>query len=163
MASRRLLLALLLAAACSRTTFRDSAADRLAAPESELDFWDALAERRAVTNSDALHALLLYAGSPGTGFEERLRSARAKGWVAEGAALPAQESAEAGLVARAVCMEFGVRGGLTMRLFGPSRRYALKELAYLGWLPEMGEGQALSGLQLIALLSAADDHRKGRA
>jgi hypothetical protein len=60
-------------------------------------------------------------------------------------------------------MEARIRGGATMRVFGPVERYAVKELNHMGWLPGMTQGQTISGAQLIAVLSKAEDHRTGGA
>jgi hypothetical protein len=164
MASRATLLVLLLAAGCARTTLSGSAVDLHGAadPISELDFWDVLAQQGAVSNHDALHALLLqFAGKSPGALAERLMEARRRGWIDPDATLEPNRTARAGWIARVVCIEANLRGGLTMRLVGASERYGLKELAHRGWLPEMAPHEVLSGLQLIALLSAAEDHMAG--
>ena len=66
-----------------------------------------------------------------------------------------------GWIARAICLETGIQGGAPMRVVGPRERYAVKELNYMGWLPDMSKEQALSGAQLIALLGHAEDHETG--
>ena len=48
-----------------------------------------------------------------------------------------------------------------MRVFGPRERYAVHELNYRRWLANMTPYQAISGIQLVALLSAAEDHTAG--
>jgi hypothetical protein len=48
-----------------------------------------------------------------------------------------------------------------MRLAGPAPRYAVRELNYREWLPNMSPDQAISGMQLISLLSSVEDERKG--
>jgi hypothetical protein len=48
-----------------------------------------------------------------------------------------------------------------MRVFGPVERYAVKELNFKGWLRDMTPGQSISGAELIAVLSKAEDHKKG--
>jgi hypothetical protein len=49
-----------------------------------------------------------------------------------------------------------------MRVFGPVERYAVKELNHMAWLPDMTAAQSISGAQLIAVLSKAEDRRRGR-
>ncbi len=158
MASRIVLLCVL--AACTRTTLKRSAVDEFGGGDdfAKMDFWDEISTHRAVTNDDALHALALqYSLPPAADHDGRVGMARTRGWVAADAELSGPETARAGWIALAVCRESGVKGGLTMRVFGPSERYALNELNYRGWLPGMSAEQALSGLQLIALLSKAED------
>ena len=126
---------------------------------AEMDFWDGMVEVRAVSNNDALHALLLgLADKSAPDYPGRLQEARKRGWVEKGDPMPANETARVGMVARAVCKEADIRGGLTMRLFGTGERYAVKELNDRGWLPEMSPNQVISGLQLVSLLSETEDY-----
>ncbi len=155
MGSRCLLLVLvLLAAACSRTTLKGTVAAAHAG--DELDFWDGLSEARAVTNHDAMHALLLaFTDKAPAGFAAHLGEAKRRHWVSE--ELEPNQTARVGWIAKAVCIEAKIKGGLTMRLLGAKERYAVRELNYKGWLSSMSKNQALSGLQLIALLSKVED------
>jgi hypothetical protein len=159
---RRLALVLLLmAAACGRSTLKGSVVDEHTGGDefAEMEFWDGLAEVRAVSNNDALHALLLgLADKSAPDYPGRLQEARTRGWVKKEDPMPANETARVGFVARAVCTEADIEGGLTMRLFGGGERYAVKELNDRGWLPEMSPNQVISGLQLISLLSETEDY-----
>lgn len=167
MASRVALCALL-AAACARTTLQSSVADEHggATPTEEMDFWDGLAMQRAVSNRDAIHAFVLSFGGRAQGasadWSTELKAAQQRGWVAEGADPNPNETVRVGMVARVICMEAKVKGGATMRVLGPSERYAVKELNHMGWLPDMSPGQSLSGAQMLAVLSRAEEHRSGR-
>lgn len=168
MASRTLLCCVLVAAACGRTTLQSSVADRHggAKPTEEMDFWDGLAVTPAVSNRDAIHALMLSFGQRARGesadWETELKNAEQRGWIGADEAIKANETARVGMIARIVCSESDIRGGATMRVFGPVERYAVKELNHMGWLPDMTPGQSISGAQLIAVLSKAEDHRKGQ-
>jgi hypothetical protein len=161
MASRLLLLLLL--AACSRTTLQGSVADKHGSthPTEEMDFWDEIAKQPAVTNRDAMHALLLSFGGAGGDWTKELKAGKDRAWVASDRELKAHETAAAGWIARAVCIEAGIKGGLTMRVLGPSERYATKELNYMGWLRDMSPSRTISGAQLIAVLSKAEDRIRG--
>ncbi len=153
---------LLLLAGCAgtpRTVLDDSAADAYAAPEAELDYWDGVAERRVVTNNDALHGLLLVAGADaGDSYEGRVSAAFDRGWLAGVKQVaPANESASVGLIAVAVCDILGERGGLTMRLLGPSPRYCTRELVYREIIPARTENQSLSGPEFVDLVGRIED------
>lgn len=166
MASRVALCALL-AAACTRTTLQSTVVDKHGGttPTEEMDFWDGLAVEPAISNRDAVHALLLSFGAQAKGassdWTTEMKAAQQRGWIAEGADMKPEETARVGMIARVICMEAKIRGGATMRLFGPSERYAVKELNYMGWLPDMSPGQSLSGAQMLAVLSRAEDRVKG--
>jgi len=158
MASRLVILFLL--AGCARTTLSSSVVD--SAP-GEMDFWDEIAKQRAVSNHDALYALLVTfeAHPDGADFGARVAAARARGWLGGGAEPVPEETARTGWIAKVVCIETGIEGGATMRLTGPTERYAVHELNYRKWLADMTPQQSMSGLQLIALLGAAEDHVTG--
>jgi hypothetical protein len=156
-----LLLPLVLAAACTRTMLKASLVNEHGTRDEfvEMDFWDGLAEQRMVTNHDALHALILsFTKSNPTTYEQRLELAHRRGWIKAEAIPPANESARIGWIAKAVCIEADIKGGLTMRMLGARERYAVNELNFRGWLPNMSRNQAVSGLQLVALLSSAEDY-----
>jgi hypothetical protein len=153
----------LLLAGCARTSLQASVADKHGGPGemAEMDFWDGLAVEPAVSNRDVLHALLLSFGGADKTYALELAAAKRRGWTDED--LPANETARVGLVARAVCLQADLKGGLTMRVFGPAGRYAVKELNHRKWLPDMTSGQSISGAQLIAVLSRAEEHLRGTA
>lgn len=149
-----------LLAACTRTTLTASAVDANASRDEfvEMDFWDSVAEQRAVTNHDALHALLLtFATGNYEDYGARLAAAKERGWIKSDQQPAANETARVGWIARAVCIEGGIKGGLTMRIFGKGERYATQELNYRGWLPSMTPNQAVSGQRLMTLLNEVED------
>ena len=154
-------LLLLLAAACARTTLKASVAGEYGGTDefAELDFWEGISEAKLVTNQDALHAMLLSVeqAQAGADYTAEVRQARERGWVKESWDKPANETATTGLIARAICIEYEIEGGATMRLLGPRPRYAVHQLTWLGLLPTRGTAEAMSGLELIALLSNVED------
>ncbi|MEM8882612.1 MAG: hypothetical protein AAGD14_00915 [Planctomycetota bacterium] len=151
---------MLLLAACARTQLAET--EVAGAGKDELDFWDAVATVRAVSNHDALYALLLtYEIDPGADYAARVAMAKKRGWIREKDTLPEKETARTGWIAKAVCIESGIKGGVTMRVFGARERYAVNELNYRRWLPDLTPQQAMTGLQLIALLGEAEDDNTG--
>jgi hypothetical protein len=157
-----LVAALALASGCMRTLVEHSSADAATGTgaTSELDFWDGVAKAPAVSNRDAVHAIALSYGllaeDAPIDFESEQSLARRRGWIGPTSSLVPNETACLGWISRAVCIESGIEGGITMRVFGPVPRYAVRELAYRGYLPESSEAQAISGLRLIALLSKVE-------
>ena len=127
-----------------------------------MDFWDAVAKVNAVSNHDALHALLLtFEVETGTHYLARVEAAKSRGWIGRKEELPERETARVGWVAKVVCIETKIKGGATMRVFGPSERYAVHELNHRRWLADMTAQQSITGMQLIALLGEAEDHLTG--
>jgi len=160
------ILGVILLAGCTRTTLKSTVVGEHPGRDetTELDFWDGLAESRLVSNSDALHALFLsFTQDDPETYDARLELARKRGWFDSERAIPERESAEIGWIARAIYIESGLEGGVTIRLVGVRERYAVKELNHRDWLPEMSKNQAVSGLQLISVLSSAEDHLAGES
>ena len=153
-------LLLLVATGCARATLKASVAQKHAGADMSLEFWDELAKVPSVSNRDALHAVMLsVAGAPDVeGFKAELKLAQERGWVS--GALAPEETAKVGWIAKGVCIETGIKGGLTMRVFGPSARYCVRDLNGRGWLPNMSTAQTISGLQLVALLSKAGEQEE---
>lgn len=146
---------------CQRTMVENPAAAQFPASEEQLEFLDALETQRVVSNDDALHGLLMFADADADlrTWDERLARARELGWVSEKDDPAANESVTVGRVSSVLCRVLDIDGGLTMRLFGPSPRYATRELVYLRLLTDRTEYQTLSGLEFLDLLSRAEDYR----
>lgn len=144
---------------CARTVLDSSAVDEWSGDGAELDYWEHLESQRVVTNHDALHGLLMLAdgADPHETYEQRLADARERAWIAGDAAPGANESAAIGMMAVAACDVLSVKGGLTMRLFGPSPRYCTRELIFMDILPQRTEHQSLSGLEFIDLVGRIED------
>ncbi|MHC4955261.1 MAG: hypothetical protein ACYTGZ_15515 [Planctomycetota bacterium] len=158
-----------IAVACARTKVEVAAVEKHggAGEFAEMDFWDAVAKQPAICNSDAIHALMLSfgvkdpGGSDSERYAARLAACRERGWIGGKDELFAQETARVGWIAKAICIETGIKGGVTMRVFGPRERYAVSELNYRRWLANMTPYQSISGIQLMALLGAAEDFQSG--
>lgn len=166
---RRVLAALavvLAAAACERSRVEDSAIDRFPASKDELEFLEALDKQMVVTNDDALHGLIAFADGTdlSTGYEGRVEVAKRKQWIPESWNRPADESAQVGWMSVAGCRILNIKGGLTMRLTGPTPRYATKELVFMDVLPLRTENQSLSGREFVDYLNRLNRfQRDGKA
>lgn len=148
-------------AGCQRSVVENPASAQFPAAEEQLEFLDALETQRVVTNDDALHGLLMFADADADlrSWDERVARAKEMGWIPENAEPVANESVTVGRVSSVLVRVLGIKGGLTMRLFGPSPRYATRELVYLRLLTDRTEDQTLSGLEFLDLLSRAEEFR----
>lgn len=156
----------LVLAACERSRVEDSAIDRFPASKDELEFLDALGKQMVVTNDDALHGLISFADGTdlSTSYEGRVEVAKKKQWIPESWNRPADESAQVGWMSVAGCRILNVKGGLTMRLTGPTPRYATKELVFMDVLPLRTENQSLSGREFVDYLNRLNRfQRDGKA
>jgi hypothetical protein len=150
-------------AACERSRVEDSAIDRFPASKDELDFLEALDKQVVVTNDDALHGLLMFADGTdlSTSFEGRVEVAKRKEWIPSSWDRPADESAQVGWMSVAACRVLNIKGGLTMRLTGPTPRYATKELVFMEVLPLRTENQSLSGKEFVDFLNRLNRFQRG--
>jgi len=53
-----------------------------------------------------------------------------------------------------------IKGGLTMRVLGPTPRYAVRELQGQGLLPPSSPQQFLSGAELLGIIGRAEDYQR---
>jgi hypothetical protein len=126
----------------------------------ELAFWHLLPTRSAVSNDEGFHGLLLLAdGVDEAGsYERRVEVLKSRGWLRAGFDEPANLAMQRGTLAAAVCGILEVRGGVMMRLLGPTPRYATRELAAMGMIPaNSSELQAITGLEYMGVISKAQD------
>ncbi len=69
-----------------------------------------------------------------------------------------------GRAAYMICRACDIKGGLTMRIFGPSERYCFRECVYLGVWPGGNQRDLMTGGELMGVLKWTADyieeHRK---
>ena len=63
-----------------------------------------------------------------------------------------------GLAAYIFYKALGLKGGIIIRVFGSTQRYALKELAYQGIMPSGNVNDIVSGDELISTLTRAANY-----
>jgi hypothetical protein len=67
-----------------------------------------------------------------------------------------------GPVAYMFLRALGIRGGIVLRFFGPSERYALKELAFQGIISPGHVNDIVSGVELVQIMSQAAAYKAQR-
>ena len=133
--------------------------------ESRLAFWHTLAERNVTSNDEAFHALLLLAdGADQTeDYAGRVELLESRQMLPKGFDRPGNEAVRRGTVAMAIARILDVKGGLTMRVAGPSPRYATRELQYMLLFPAGSPHQTLAGSELLSVIGRAEDYRRQMA
>lgn len=148
---------------CARSIVTDpvpTAYDRTD-PAAEVVFFHNLASSSRVSNDEALHALMLLAldEDPTTTYEDRVAAAKAAGWLNASFDEPADLVVRKGLVAESLVRMLRIDNSVMLGIFGPTGRYAVRELIALGIMPvESTERQAMSGAELVGILGRARDH-----
>jgi hypothetical protein len=130
--------------------------------EDELGFWQALESAPRVAVDDALHALLLLADGEAdhASFASRRAVAGDRGWIEPDAQLQANDAATIGMVASAICRIVPLERGVSGTLFPRAQRWCVRDLVFLGLLPERAPAQTLRGLELIELVGRVEDWRR---
>ena len=83
-----------------------------------------------------------------------------RGIVDAGWELGEDSPLDRGTLAAMLCRALGIKGGLTMGVFGATRRYALRECVHLGLIPGGTTGQYLSGREFMDALGNAEVYRE---
>jgi hypothetical protein len=134
-----------------------------AAPEQRMEFWSQLGDRKVASYDDAFHAVLLYVDgtSSAANYDERVATLKQRGYLPEDFSEPADAAATRGDMAYVFTQAAGLKGGLTTRVFGPSRRYATRTLQAQGIYPTSSEQQLMTGGELISIIGKLEDYQRG--
>lgn len=134
-------------------------------PDAQLDFWHNLAEKPLASNDEATHALLLFLDGSGQNltYDQRVALLKDRKLLPKGFSAPADEAVQRGVLAYALVEALKIRGGVTLRIFGNSQRYATKELVDMGLFPLSSTEQTFSGTELVGIFGRAEDYQRGGA
>ncbi len=143
---------------CERATMTTSSVEKFDTKETEIDFFEDLERSQVVSNNDALHAYFLLTDKDDgwVTYDERLAEAKRRRWLSDSFNEPSTQSAEVGWVASVACRIAKIRGGMSMILFGPVPRYAVRELNQMQILIGKKESQSFSGLEFVDFLTRLD-------
>ena len=158
-------LALLLASGCAATHVRQPLPAALSANTNEAqgEFWYQLAHQPIATNDETFHSLLLYLDSKDTSasYADRVAVLKARHMLPAGFNGAGDEPVSRGNLAVALDQILKIRGGLTMRVLGPTPRYALRAAVEQGILPPSSPNQGLSGGELVGVMQKAEEYEHG--
>ena len=127
-----------------------------------MEFWHALPDRRVASNDEAFHALLLFidGADPAADYAGRVAAMTDRKMLSPAFTGTAEGAVQRGTLAVALAQALQIKGGLSMRLFGPSPRYALRELQYVGLFPQSSPQQTFSGQELLGIIARAEDYQR---
>jgi hypothetical protein len=129
---------------------------------SQLSFWHELANRRVTSNDDAFHGLLLYTDSKddSKNYDQRVSTLKSRGLLADSFSEPANAAITRGNLSVAIVKLLNIKGGWVMHVFGPTPRYAVKELVYAGIYPPSSPQQTFSGVEFVGIIGKLDDYQQ---
>ena len=157
---------LVLASACGCRTAEvaEPLTQKMAAngPQTQMQFWHALADRKVTSNDEAFHGLLLFLDGqdPAADYGGRLEVLKSRGLLPTGFERPANEAVNRGTLAVLLVRALQVDGGLLLRLFPHSPRYATRELQFLGLYPRSSPHQTFSGPEFLGIMGRVEDYER---
>ena len=132
-------------------------------PEQQLEFWHRLAEQPVTSNDDAFHGLLMFLDGDDAAedYAGRVRALRRRGMLPKGFDQAPDRAIERGTLAVALLKALKIEGGLALRLLGPTPRYAVRELVFVGLYPPSSPQQTFSGTEFLGIIGKAEDYQRG--
>jgi len=127
---------------------------------SQMNFWHSLNDKKLISNDEAFHGMMLFycQVDHANGYDDRVNRFKADGFLPDNFAGAANEAVTRGRLASILAQMLKVKGGVMMRLVGPTPRYALKELIALNIFPKSSAQQVLKGAQFIEIVGRAEDY-----
>src|SRR5688572_28424380 len=131
--------------------------------DSQLEFWHQLSGRTITCNDEAFHGLLLYVDGtdPYETYEQRVAALKARKMLPASFDQPANQAVHRGVLAMAICRALDIKGGVNLRLLGPTPRYATRELMYAGIYPMSSPRQTFSGTEFLGIMGRVEDWQRG--
>ncbi len=129
------------------------------ADEVQMEFWHRLAEKKLTSNNEAFHALLIFVEGEDKyeRYYQRVDALKRKGMLMPDFEGKANEAVSRGTMSVALFRALDLKGGVIISIFGPSPRYATRELRYRNIYPESSPNQTFSGGEFIGLMGRAED------
>jgi len=149
---------LLLACACLAALVSGAA-------HADTSFFRALLKKDTATFADAcrIMAMLHTKSRDAADFKDDLRLLRKAGVVPVKLMKPKDGSVTVGELSFMLCKTLGIKGGLTMRVFGVSKRYAYRECVYLGLVPNVSPRRYISGEELVGIAGLAEEYMRAES
>jgi len=133
--------------------------------EADNAFYRDLAARRTATFEDAVRGffeLVVGASADDVPFDKQAQALVDMNVIGSKWAADPKAKLTRGRAAYMICTACGVRGGVTMRVFGPSERYAVRECVFMGVWEDANPRDDLSGSELMGLLKWCIDYLDAR-
>ena len=130
------------------------------ANENSAEYLDRMSSRETVTENDLLSGMLMLLDGQDQAktFAQRVESLQKRQILAAAWSHDAERATTRGRLAYMVSQAAKIKGGIILRVCGPSQRYCLRELQYMTM---MGEGTAqgdITGMELVAVITRADTY-----
>lgn len=138
-----------------------SASRELPVNEESDEFLDRMSSEKNVSENDAFRGIIMLIDGQDESktFEQRVTRLNENGILPSSWSYSADRPITRGKLAYIVYQADGFPGGAILTIFGPSRRYCLREMRYRGMMMGGAEYAPVSGMEYVAVLSRADVYR----
>jgi len=131
--------------------------------ENSAAFLDRMSSRDNVTQNDAMRGILmLHGGDKASTFKERVDSLIDKKIIPPAGSYDATAIVSRGQLARMICCTCELKGGVILRVTGPSERYCLRELEYRQMMINGSVSAEISGMEFASVLTRAEIYKRTR-
>ena len=131
--------------------------------DAQLNFWHAMSGEKVTSNDQAFHGLLLYLDGKDESpdYAARVAALKARRMLPANFAESAETAITRGTLAVAIVRSLEIKGGLTMSVFGPIPRYAVRELQFMNLYPPGGTYQTFTGNEYLGIIGRMEDYQRG--
>lgn len=131
--------------------------------ETQMEFWHRLGEQPMTSNDDAFHGLLLYLDGKdaSANYDERVSALKSRNLLLKGFNRPGDEALRRGTLAVPLLKITQAQGGVMLAMLGPTPRYAVRELQYMGLYPPSSPNQTFSGSEFVGIIGRIEDFQRG--
>jgi hypothetical protein len=130
--------------------------------QSQLLYFQEIMAKKYVLRSDALRSLLMLISQDNSALDQagQIKLLKERSIIPPkiASAFASEKPLRKGLAAEMFCRALGIKGGLTLRLFGMNQRYAFNELVFLRIMPQGSQDDIISGREFIALFTKAVEY-----
>jgi hypothetical protein len=158
-----LLLGLVLAG-CQSAHVAHPLTERLAGndADSQMEFWHTLSDRHVTSNDEAFHGMLLFfdGKDDSANYTQRVDTLKARKLLPAGFKEQPADAVRRGTLAVVIVQGLSIKGGWALRAFGPTERYALRELVYMNLYTPSSVNQTFSGSEFLGIIGKVEDYQQ---
>jgi hypothetical protein len=131
--------------------------------DAQVEFWHELTDELVTTNDHAFHGLLLYVDGKddSADYAARVATLKSRKMLPKKFDEPATAAVRRGTLAVSIMRLLGERGGVTTTIFGPTPRYAVRELMFINVYPPSTPNQSFSGNEFVGIIGRIEDYQRG--
>jgi len=128
------------------------------ANENSAEYLDRMSSRETVTENDALSGMLMLLDGQDQAktFTQRVDSLKKRDILASSWSHDAGRATTRGRLAYMISQAAKIKGGVILRVLGPSQRYCLREMQYIEMMGKGAPQGEITGMELVAVITRAD-------